>query len=396
MALGRLVAGRDRPFQQPFDGHQPRPLLGVAEAHGGAGLAGAAGAADAMHVGLGLVRQFVVDHVGHVVHVDAPSGDVGRHEHRRLRRLERCERLLTLGLRLVAVDRGGVDAGLFEIPVEFVGAVLRPGKHDHPARRLLTQELHEQGLLLPLRHEHDRLGHRLGRRRSRCGPHLERAAEHRIGEVADLGGKRGGEEERLAVAGQLAHDLADVVNEAHVEHPVGLIEHQELDRADVDEPLADEIEQPAGRGHEHVHAVLHGAGLRLLADATVDHRRPQARVPAVGEKTLVDLGGEFAGGGEHEHAAPPGLGLPRRLPEAVDEGQGEGRRLAGAGLGAAEQVAAGEHVRDRLRLDRRGCGVALVGESPQESLRQAEVGEGRFEDGISGHGVVGRGHGDSL
>jgi len=139
----------------------------------------------------------------------------------------------------------------------------------------------------------------------------------------------------------------------------------------------------------------HRAGLRLLADAAVDHRGAEARVASVGQKTLVDLGGELAGGSEHEHAAAARLRLSRRLAEAVDERERKGRRLAGAGLGAAEEVAAGEHVRDRLRLDRRGRGVALVGEGPQQGFRQAEVGEGRCDDGVGGRGVVGTGHGDS-
>jgi hypothetical protein len=36
-------------------------------------------------VGLRLVRQFIVDHVGHVIDVDAAGGDVGGDEDRRLR-----------------------------------------------------------------------------------------------------------------------------------------------------------------------------------------------------------------------------------------------------------------------------------------------------------------------
>jgi hypothetical protein len=43
----------------------------------------------------------------------------------------------------------------------------------------------------------------------------------------------------------------------------------------------------------------------------------------------------------------------RPSPEDVDHRQHEGGGLAGAGLGDADQVAAHQHGRDRLALDRR-------------------------------------------
>jgi hypothetical protein len=47
--------------------------------------------------------------------------------------------------------------------------------------------------------------------------------------------------------------------------------------------------------------------------------------------------------------------------ESLQQRQGEAGGLAGAGLGGAEQIAAGEDDRNRLRLDGSGNGVALVG-----------------------------------
>ena len=45
--------------------------------------------------------------------------------------------------------------------------------------------------------------------------------------------------------------------------------------------------------------------------------------------------------------------------KALEDRQGEGGRLARAGLGDAEEVAAGEHGGDRLRLDGRRRDVVL-------------------------------------
>ena len=61
--------------------------------------------------------------------------------------------------------------------------------------------------------------------------------------------------------------------------------------------------------------------------------------------------------------------------DALQDRQGEGRRLAGAGGGLAEQVAAGEERRDRLGLDRRRLLVAQGGQGTEQLGAQPEVGE---------------------
>ena len=48
-------------------------------------------------------------------------------------------------------------------------------------------------------------------------------------QLADLAVERGREEHRLAVARQPAHDLVDLRQEAHVEHPIGLVEDEDAD-----------------------------------------------------------------------------------------------------------------------------------------------------------------------
>ena len=52
--------------------------------------------------------------------------------------------------------------------------------------------------------------------------------------------------------------------------------------------------------------------------------------------------------------------------------QRKARGLAGAGLGGTEQIAPGEHDRDRLRLDGGGLGVALLADSAQQLGLQAK------------------------
>jgi hypothetical protein len=80
-----LVTGGNGPAKQPLNCHQPGLFVTVAKADRYSSLAGPAGATDAVDVGFRLVRQFIVDHVGDLIDVDAAGGDVGGNQHRWLR-----------------------------------------------------------------------------------------------------------------------------------------------------------------------------------------------------------------------------------------------------------------------------------------------------------------------
>ena len=73
--LGPLDARAGRALDRLQLAHLP----GRHEGEGLAGATGPAGPADAVDVGLGVLRQVVVDDVGDVLDVDAAGGDVGRH-----------------------------------------------------------------------------------------------------------------------------------------------------------------------------------------------------------------------------------------------------------------------------------------------------------------------------
>jgi hypothetical protein len=59
--------------------------------------------------------------------------------------------------------------------------------------------------------------------------------------------------------GQHRQDLLDVLEEAQVEHPVGLVEHQGLDRAELELLLLGQVEQAAGRADQDLDALLQGS-----------------------------------------------------------------------------------------------------------------------------------------
>ena len=65
----------------------------------------------------------------------------------------------------------------------------------------------------------------------------------------------------------------------------------------------------------------------------------------------------------------------RRGGKPLQDGEREGRGLAGAGLGDAEEIPAGEDVRNGLGLDGRRRRIFLVRERPEERRGEAELGE---------------------
>ena len=175
----------------------------------------------------------------------------------------------------------------------------------------------------------------------------------------------------LSVGG-VGEDRLDVLGEAHLEHLVGLVEDEEAQLGEVEGALLEVVHDATGRADDDVHAAAQRGELDAVALAAVDRQHAHAlHVGGVLLEGLGDLQRELAGRGQHERL--------RRLLRQVElrqDRQREGGRLAGAGLGEADDVAALEQRRDGLRLDLRRGLVADVGQRLEHLGREAEVGEG--------------------
>ena len=194
-----------------------------------------------------------------------------------------------------------------------------------------------------------------------------------VGQLANGGRNRGGKEQRLPPGGHLGHDPPQIVDEAHVEHAVALVENEDLHVGEIDKALLHEVHQAAGRGGEHVDTGLQGADLRILADTAVNHGSAQPSKAAIGLKALADLDHQFARGGQDQGAdfPPPAAGA-RVLAEPLQRRQGEGGRLAGSGLGTTQHVAAFQDDRNRGGLDLGGSGIAFPAHGAEQRLGKAD------------------------
>ena len=136
-----------------------------------------------------------------------------------------------------------------------------------------------------------------------------------LGVLQDLRGELGDvvrhgrrEQQRLAVLGDRGRDAADVADEAHVEHAIGFVEHEEGDAAELHVAALDQVEQTAGRGDQDVDAARQRLDLAAVAQTADDGAEAQAEAATVGVEAAGDLHRKLAGRRQHEGARALGLG----------------------------------------------------------------------------------------
>ena len=340
-------------------------------------MASAARAADAVHVVFRHVGQLVVHHVRQLVDVQTARRDVGSHQHGQAAVLEARQRPGAGPLALVAVDGHRFDAVLAQLLGQAVGAVLGLGEDQHLRPAARADQVRQQRPLAGLGHQVGALRHQLGGRVARGHVHLGRAVQQAVCQRADLGREGGREQQVLAFGRQLGDDAADIVDEAHVQHAVGFVQHEDLHAGQVDGALLHVVQQSARRGYQDVHGLAQRLDLRIDAHAPEDQHRADARVLGIGLDRLFHLRGEFTRGGEDQAAGAARLaGLHGVVQQPLQDGQREAGGLARAGLRSGQQVAAGQHHGNGLGLDGGGVGVAHVGQRPQQRVGQAKAGKG--------------------
>ena len=314
-----------------------------------------------------------VDHVAELVDVDAARGDVGGHQHLEAPVLERGQGLRPLALAAVPMD----PLRLHPMAAEKLGEPVRPmlgPREGQDAPAVGALEDGEEEPRLQLRgHGVRGVGDPGGRGRRSLHLDRDRIAQHLAGEGQDRSRHRGREEEGLPPGGQIPQDAANVGQEAHVEHPVRLVDDEDLEPVEAPAAvrLAEVVEEATGRGDQDVDPGAQRLDLGAGADPAEDRRPGEPSVDREVPPVLVDLRGQLARGGEDEgarHAAARGL-------EAVEGRQEERRRLAAPRHGAGEDVSPGERGRDGIALDGRRRVEGHGGDAAKEVGMKAECGE---------------------
>ena len=261
--------------------------------------------------------------------------------------LEPAEGTLPSLLGHIAVHCDDRDPFGAELPGQVVDGALRVHEHEGRARRLRGEP--GQGGQLVLRRHWDEPVVGLLHEAHLDGADLvtHRVPRVHLGDPADRAVEGRGEEHRLPILRQVAHDPIDLRLEPHVEHPVGLVEDEDLHAAELDEAALDEVVQPSRRGDQDVRG---GHPLRLFPDprAAVDGHDPELPRPSDVLELVAHLLCELTGRRQHEGGrASLHAGI-----DLVDDRDREPERLAGPRLGPRERVPPGGGVLDHHHLDR--------------------------------------------
>ncbi len=259
-----------------------------------------------------------------------------------------------------------------QVPHQFVCPVLGAGKDQRAADLGGLEHIHEEVLLLRLAHEIHTLVHGFRRRAPPRHLHGEGVMEDGVGQFLDVLRHGGREEQRLPLGGQQLDHLADVVDEAHVEHGVRFIEHEVLEVPEADVALVDEVEQPSGCRHHDVHSALQGGDLLALFHTAKNDRVVELHMGGIVLDALADLGRQLAGGADDQppdHAPAIVVGC---FVQPVEHGQREGRGFARSGLCHAEDVSSLQYVGNGLGLNGGRGLVTKRFEGPHEGFAQSE------------------------
>jgi len=266
--LGAATIGLEQSEpRQALDRPQEIALFMVAERNRLSCFARSRGAADAMNIGLGDLRQFKINNMADAVDVNAARRDVGRNERARLSASEGGQRALALPLALIAMDRGSTDARLVEGAGDAVGAVLGAGEDENARQFGIVEQFDQQVAFLSRFDKEDVMLDAVGGLRCRRHRDLDRVSQQFASERANVGRHCRGEEQVLPLPGQFADDAADRFDETEIEHLVDFVEHQKFDRVETRDAGVEMIEKAAGRRDQHIEARLKRANLGAMRHA---------------------------------------------------------------------------------------------------------------------------------
>ena len=183
---------------------------------------------------------------------------------------------------------------------------------------------------------------------SRFDRDLHRVFQVFLGHAPDACRHGGGEQGDLPFFGQLGQDPFHIVDKAHIEHLVGLIQDQAADIFHLQALAADMVHDPPRGADDNLRPALELAELGgVILTAEDGHGLQALHMGAIGLEGLGDLQGKLPGGGQNQD-----LRLFEPEVEVGQQRQGKGRRLAGAGLGLSDHITARQNMGNHFHLDR--------------------------------------------
>ena len=244
------------------------------ERNGQTFLARSSGSADPVDVGLRVLGKAVVDHMRQLRNIDSSCSNVRGNQNADPMLPHLVHDQLALCLRQVPVQHLGVITVGDELRAYLVALELGPAENQTVEIRIhIDCPAENLELVLFIQLVEYLLGEATGHilrlhsyqlivlHEARC------QLENRIGH----GGRKA---QRLAVLGNLRKDILDVLDEAHVQHFVGLVQHTDLDCAQIQCPALHVVLNPSRGSHNDIHTGLEVPELNVIRRSAIDRCRP--------------------------------------------------------------------------------------------------------------------------
>ena len=332
-------------------------------------------------------RQVEVEDVADRRDIKPACGDIRADQDRDFVFLELVERVHPYRLNHIAVQTGSVDAVLFKRTVNHIDIAFAVTEYQRVGQFFLRADQFAQGIAFDLLCRARRtagglqLDQTLGDRisgRGRCGNRdFLGIGQELVCQTADFLRHGGREQKGGAHRRQQADDFFDVGNEAHVEHPVGFIDDQNLDVGHQKVTAFEHVQQTARRGNQNIDAPVQYLELLFHRRPADQERLRELVILAVGFEVIGDLRGQFACRLKDQRARHAGLGPALR--QNLDHRQGKGRGLSGPRLGTAQYITSHKDHRNGFFLN--GGGFLITGfvNGTEEFVAKTEIGKFHME-----------------
>ena len=274
-----------------------------------------------MDIILGVAGNIEIEDVAEAGNIKAARRHIRCDHQRHLAILEFLQRFEAGRLGHVAMKRHGRKIVPFQRGHEGADIALAVAE-DHRVLHILAVQQTAKRLALALRRGPGQvLGDGVGgacRRR-----HLDDlgVGDELVAELLDVVRQGGREEQGLAKRRQQADNALDIRDEAHIEHPVGLVDDEDFHICQKHLAALEMIEKAARRGDQHIDALVEGGVLVGKAHATDQQRHRQLVVGAEFLEGVCDLSRQLAGRRKDQRARQARLGAAGC--QDLDHRQGE-------------------------------------------------------------------------
>lgn len=334
---------------------------------------------NAVHIGLGLVGEFVIEDKFKVVNINAPGRNIGRHQNFETPLFESLQSTLSCSLGFVSVDGRRGNILLFEAVAQPVCTVLGSAKNQGSWVVVLFEQINDEVWLGCTVRFVDKLGDLVNRTRWWGDGDIDGVTQKGLCHFEYLRGHRCREKQGLFLCGQKFKTPLDIVDKPHIKHTVRLIQDKYFDLLNGQYALPHQIKQATRRRHQDIYALFECQLLWVLGHAANQQAKPLFGVSAISTQTLINLQSQLPCRGQYQGPCSFGrwecekFGRGWIVVQVLQNRNCKCRCLASAGLGTAQDITPLQGRRDGLLLNGGGGFVPLFFDGVQNPWYNVEV-----------------------